>query len=182
MQRDARKKALHRTLFVLSTVMYLAWGFARRGWATSTTDTWQPEKGMKSQVSVTAVGLRRRQNLARKYGVKWALVTGASSGIGLAIVEALAAQVRACETLSRRGHGRLLRYVMSTWGYLEPILECFRSPRHQAEWHCSSAAHPRPLLAGCLPADTARRVHVSPTSIAELVARISHCCALGPGG
>ena len=61
MQRDARKKALHRTLFVMSTVMYLAWGFARRGWATSTTDTWQPEKGMKSQVSVTAVGLRRRQ-------------------------------------------------------------------------------------------------------------------------
>ena len=32
------------------------------------------------------------QNLARKYGAKWALVTGGSSGIGYAIVQKLASQ------------------------------------------------------------------------------------------
>jgi hypothetical protein len=33
-----------------------------------------------------------RQNLKRKYGAEWALVTGASSGIGLCMVKRLAAQ------------------------------------------------------------------------------------------
>ena len=100
---------------------------------------------------VTFVGCqccRRRQNLRRKYDAKWAVVTGASSGIGLAIVEALAAQglnvvlvampdallEKATKRLSEEYKSQEFRSVGVNLGgdsYLQPIIDATKDIKPQ---------------------------------------------------